>query len=60
MRRRKSYRKIYSKKQKTFGRGKKLPYARNSCVYLGSDFCTGVLISVATSLLGPTLLKKIF
>ena len=44
MRRRKPYRKIYSKKRKTFGRGKKLLYARNDRIYLGSGFPFGALI----------------
>ena len=60
MRRRKTYRKTYSKKLKTFGRERTLPYAKNDCVYLRSSYPTGALISVATSLLGPALFKKIF
>ena len=60
MRRRKPYRKIYSKKRKTFGRGKKLLYARNDRIYLGSGFPIGALIWAATSILGPALFKKIF
>ena len=60
MRRRKTYRKTFSKKWKTFGRGKKLPYIRNGRVYLGAGFLTEALISAATSLLGPELFKKIF
>ena len=58
MRRTKTYRKTYNKKFKTFGRGKKLPYARNGRVYLWSGVPIGALISAATSLLGPALLKK--
>ena len=53
MRRTKTYRKTYNKKFKTFGRGKKLPYARNGRVYLWSGVPIGALISAATSLLGP-------
>ena len=58
MRRRKTYKKTYSKKRKIFGRGKKLPYARSCCIYLGSGFPIAVLISAATSLLDPALFKK--
>ena len=60
MRRGKTYRKTYSTKQKIFDRGKKLPYNRNSRIYLGSGFPTRALISAATSLLGPALFKKMF
>ena len=60
MRIRKTYRKTYSKKQKTFGKGKKLPYARNDRIYLGSGLPIGALISAATSLLGPALFKICF
>ena len=60
MRRRKTFRKTYNKKRKTFGRWKKLPFARNSHIYLGSGFPIGALISVATSLLGPALFQKKF
>ena len=58
--RRKTYRNRCSKKRKTFGRGKKLPYTRNGRIYLGSSFPIGALISVATSLLSPALVKKYF
>ena len=60
MRRRKTYRKTYSKNVKTFGRGRTLPYAKNDCFYLRSGSPTGALISVATFLLGLALFKKIF
>ena len=39
---------------------KKLPDAKNGRVYLGNGFPIGVLISAATSLLGPPLFKKTF
>ena len=58
MRRRKTYKQTYSNKRKTFGRGKKIQYARNSRIFLGSGFPIEAWFSVATSLLGPALFKK--
>ena len=58
MRRRKTYKQTYSNKRKTFGRGKKIQYARNSRIFLGSGFPIGAWFSAATSLLGPALFKK--
>ena len=60
MRRRKTYRKRYDKKQKTFGREKKLSYARKGCIFLRSGFPNGALISAATSFLGSELFRKTF
>ena len=48
------------RRRKTFGRGKKLPYARNNRIYLGIGFPIGALISLATSLLDLALFKKYF
>ena len=41
MRTRKTYKQTYSNKRKTFGRGKKIQYARNSRIFLGSGFPIG-------------------
>ena len=50
MKRRKNYRKTYSKNRKTFDRGKKILYVRNGCIYLESGFPTGALISAVISI----------
>ena len=60
MRRRKTYRKTCSKKQKIFCRGKNLPYAKNGRVYFEIGFLIRALISAATCFLGPALLKIFF